>query len=117
MKKFKKLLIVSMIVVMAMAFTACGGGAASDPVVTPEKYAELQDASWGEMTLEEMEEFLGVDGVVDEEDTESWGDGYLVVNFPGPDDESKLCVLYKDNGTGEMTAASLSVTGQLLTED
>lgn len=116
MKKFKKLLMIGMVVVMAMAFTACGGGAESNPVVTPELYAELSDASWGDMTFEEMEEFLGVEGVVDEDSTESWGEGYLVVDFPGPDDSSVLHVLYQDDGTGEMKACSLSVTGQLQSE-
>lgn len=119
MKKFKKLLVVGMVAVVAMTFTACGGNSegggeiADDAVVTPDMYAELEAAEWGEMTFEEMEEFLGVKGVIDEEGTASWGEGYLVADFPGPDEESSVHVLYKDDGSGEITACSLSPTGQL----
>lgn len=119
MKKFKKLLMVGVTAAVAMTLTACGGSSeaggesVADPVITPEIYAELEAAAWGDMTFEEMEEFLGVKGVVDEEGTESWGEGYLVADFPGPDDESRVHVLYKEDADGEMTACSLSPTGQL----
>ena len=67
------------------------------------------------MSPEEMEQFLGVKYVEDEESTKDWGDGYLVVDFPGPDDDSRLHVLFKDEeGDGNMTATSMSPTGQLM---
>lgn len=119
MKRFKKLLMVGVTAAVAMTLTACGGSgeaggeSAADPVVTPEMYAELEAAAWDDMTFEEMEEFLGVEGVVDEGGTASWGEGYLVADFPGPDDESSVHVLYKENAEGEMNACSLSPTGQL----
>ena len=60
-----------------------------------------------------MEEFLGVKYVVNEESTEDWGEGYLVVDFPGPDEESSLRVLFKADDTGKFTPSSLSANGQL----
>ena len=67
------------------------------------------------MTPEEMEKYLGVKYVEDEESTKDWGDGYLVVDFPGPDENSYIHVLFKDaDGSGKYTPASISPTGQLL---
>ena len=60
-----------------------------------------------------MEEFLGVKYVVNEESTEDWGEGYLVVDFPGPDEESSLRVLFKADDAGKFTPSSLSANGQL----
>lgn len=119
-KNINKLLIVMMIIVISMAFTACGdaqedSAANLDPdaVVTLDKYYELKEADWGNMSFEEMQGFLGVRGVVDEERTAEWGDGYLVVDFPGPDENSSLHVLYSQDDDGEWGSSSMSTTGVL----
>ena len=118
-KKFKTLLAVLAVMVMTLAFTACGS---SDPAadidpdayVTPEQFNELQSGGeWSDMSFEEMQEYLQVAGVVDEEATESWGDGYLVVDFPGPDDDSGLHVLFRQGDDGEWGCSSMSTTGAL----
>ena len=119
----KKLLMIVMAMVLCFALAACGGGGDKEKVdgidpnatVTKEQYDKLSDSKWYEMSPEEMEQFLGVKYVEDEESTKDWGDGYLVVDFPGPDDDSRVHVLFKDKeGDGNMTATSLSPTGQLI---
>ena len=108
----KKLLMIVMAMVLCFALAACGGGGDKekddgiDPnaTVTKEQYDELSDSKWYEMSPEEMEQ-----------STKDWGDGYLVVDFPGPDDDSRVHVLFKDKeGDGNMTATSMSPTGQLI---
>ena len=96
----KKLLMIVMAMVLCFALAACGGGGDKekddgiDPnaTVTKEQYDKLSDSKWYEMSPEEM-----------------------VVDFPGPDDDSRVHVLFKDKeGDGNMTATSLSPTGQLI---
>ena len=59
-----------------------------------------------------MEEFPGVEGVVDKEQTADWGEGYTIVDFPEPDEESYLHVLFKEYDTG-WGASSMSPVGAL----
>lgn len=119
----KKILVVLMAMALCFAMAACGsdGGdveKSDEPAyVTAEKYQELRDAGWADMTPEEMTDFLGVDYVLDEESTKEWGeDEYLVVDYPGPDDESYVHVLFKKNGDGNFNASSISPNGQLMSE-
>ncbi len=119
----KKLLMFVMAMVLCFALAACGGGGDKekddgiDPnaTVTKEQYDKLSndDAKW-DMTPEDMEKYFGVKYVEDEESTKDWGDGYLVVDFPGPDENSYIHVLFKDDGDGRYTPSSISPTGQLL---
>ena len=92
----KKLLMIVMAMILCFALAACGGGGDKekddgiDPnaTVTKEQYDKLSDSKWYEMSPEEMEQFLGVKYVE---------------------------VLFKDKeGDGNMTATSLSPTGQLI---
>ena len=59
-----------------------------------------------------MEEFPGVEGVVDKEQTADWSEGYTIVDFPEPDEESYLHVLFKKNDDSRDTA-SISPMGVL----
>ncbi len=76
----KKLLMIVMAMVLCFALAACGGGGDKekddgiDPnaTVTKEQYDELSDSKWYEMSPEEMEQFLGVKYVEDEESTKDW---------------------------------------------
>ena len=87
----KKIMTVVMSLMMCFSVAACGGGEDKkkddgiDPnaTVTKEQYDKLRETKWYELTPEEMEQFLGVKYVEDEDSTESWGEGYLVVDFPG----------------------------------
>ena len=69
----KKILVIMMAMVLCFAMASCGGSDGRDTeksekaYVTPEKYQELSDADWADMTPEEMTEFLGVYYVTDEE--------------------------------------------------
>ncbi len=84
-------------------------------LVSKEQYQQLSEDNWSEMTPEEMEQYLGVKYVENKESTEDWGEGYLVVDFPGPDEDSCLRVLFKDKeGNGKMTPSSMSPSGQLM---
>lgn len=118
----KKFFVILTVIVMCFAFTACGDSGTSkedkteidpDAKVTLEKYEELREAKWSDMSMEEMEQFLGVKAVVDEERTKEWGDGYIVADFPGPDSGSSLHVLYK-KVDGKWGTASMSPTGALI---
>lgn len=127
MKRKFLLFIIAMLLCLSLA--ACGDGdkknedesnvksevteKEENAVLTKEKYDELRNTEWRDFTPEEMEEFLGVKYVVNEESTEDWGEGYLVVDFPGPDEESSLRVLFKADDTGKFTPSSLSANGQL----
>lgn len=129
MKRKFLLFIIAMLLCLSLA--ACGDGdkknenesnvktevtekkEEENAVLTKEKYDELRNTEWRDFTPEEMEEFLGVKYVVNEESTEDWGEGYLVVDFPGPDEESSLRVLFKADDTGKFTPSSLSANGQL----
>ena len=128
MKRKFLLFIIAMLLCLSLA--ACGDGdkknqdesnansavtekEEENAVLTTEKYDELRNTEWQDFTPEEMEEFLGVKYVVNEESTEDWGEGYLVVDFPGPDEESSLRVLFKADDTGKFTSSSLSANGQL----
>lgn len=113
----KKLLLVLLMGVMICSFTACGGGNDGidpDATVTVEQYDALMadDARW-EMSCEELEQYLKVKSIVDEDSTKSWGEGYLVVDFPGPDEKSKIHVLFKEKD-GKQTVSSYSPTGVFL---
>lgn len=118
----KKVMTVLMSLVMCFSVAACGGGEDKekddgiDPkaTVTKEQYDKLRETKWYELTPEEMEQFLGVKYVEDEESTESWGEGYLVVDFPGPDENSRLHVLFKADENGKYTPSSMSPTGKLM---
>ena len=78
----KKLLMIVMAMVLCFALAACGGGGDKekddgiDPnaTVTKEQYDKLGDSKWYEMSPEEMEQFLGVKYVEDEESAKDWGD-------------------------------------------
>lgn len=112
----KKLLIVLMAMIMAFAMASCGGGGGEESgndYVTPEMYAELSESDWMSMGQEEMEEFLGVAGTVDEESTETWGEGYVVVDFPGVDSDSYLHVLFSQNDDGSWKCSSMQPLGEL----
>lgn len=108
----KKITVLLAALIMVFGITACGGSGEVD-YVTPEKYAELHDADWMNMGQEEMEEFLGVAGVIDEESTETWGEGYAVVNFPGVDESSYLHVLFSQNADGSWICSSMQPKGEL----
>ena len=118
----KKILTVVMSLMMCFSVAACGGGEDKkkddgiDPnaTVTKEQYDKLRETKWYELTPEEMEQFLGVKYVEDEDSTESWGEGYLVVDFPGPDENSRLHVLFKADENGKYTPSSMSPTGKLM---
>lgn len=121
----KNLLMIIMAMVMCFSFAACGGGGNDekddgiDPnaTMTKEQYQQLSEDNWSEMTPEEMEQYLGVKYVENKESTEDWGEGYLVVDFPGPDEDSFLRVLFKDKeGNGKMTPSSMSSSGQLMSD-
>ena len=114
MKKnlFKKVIVVLAALIMVFGFAACGGGG-GDNYVTPEKYLELRDADWPNMEQAEMEDFLGVKGVIDEESTDNWGEGYEVIDFPGVDDDSYLHVLFQQNDDGSWRCASIQPLGEL----
>lgn len=118
----KKLLMLVMTMVLCFALAACGGdgdketdnGIDPNATITKEQYEQLSEDNWNKMTPEQMAQYLGANYVVDEESTKDWGEGYLVVDFPGPDEESYLHVLFKDKeGDGKLTPASMSPTGQL----
>ena len=118
----KKFFVILTVIAMCFAFTACGDSGTSkedkpeidpDAKVTLEKYEELREAKWSDMSMEEMEQFLGVKAVVDEDRTKEWGDGYIVADFPGPDSGSGLHVLYK-KVDGKWGTASMSPTGALI---
>ena len=118
----KNLLMIIMAMVMCFSFAACGGGGNDekddgiDPnaTITKEQYQQLREDNWSEMTPKEMEQYLGVK-YVENKETEDWGEGYLVVDFPGPDEDSFLRVLFKDKeGNGKMTPSSMSPSGQLM---
>lgn len=129
MKRKFLLFIIAMLLCLSLA--ACGDGdkknedesnvktevtekkEEENAVLTKEKCDELRNTEWQDFTPEEMEEFLGVKYVVNEESTEDWGEGYLVVDFPGPDEESSLRVLFKADDAGKFTPSSLSANGQL----
>lgn len=122
----KKFFVVCMMTLLVLAMTACGnnGGAEKAPepdntakTVTAEQYNALGEANWGDMDQAEMEEFLGVKGVVDEERTEDWGEGYLVVDFPGPDEASYVHVLFSQDDDGQWSASSISAVGELANGD
>lgn len=132
----KKILMVILAVVLCFSLVACGGddkakdggsdadkevteekeddGIDPNATVTKEKYDELQNGKWYDLTPEDMEKFLGVKYVVDDESTEVWGEGYLVVNFPGPDEDSYVHVLFKEDKDGTLYPSSLSAIGQLI---
>ncbi len=116
MKKIlKRSLAIIAALMLMLSFAGCGAEEGIDPnnYVTAEKYAELTAADWGSMSYEEMQEFLDVQGVVDEEGSESWGEGYIVADFPGPDEDSRLHVLFSPNEDGTESASSISPTGVL----
>lgn len=130
----KKIFLIVMIMILCFSLIACGSekddtqagepdvsvseetdnGIDPNATVTKEKYSELRNSKWSELTPEEMEQFLGVKYVEDVESTEDWGEGYLVVDFPGPDENSFVHVLFKSDETGKMTGTSMSATGQLM---
>ncbi|MDO4393072.1 MAG: hypothetical protein Q4C80_01490 [Bacillota bacterium] len=117
----KKLLMIIMAIVLCFTMAACGGGGGDansdiDPnaTVTKEQYEKLSADKWHELTPEEMERYLEVRYVEDEESTKSWGKGYLVVDFPGPDEDSYIHVLFKEGDDGKMTPSSMSATGKFL---
>ena len=132
----KKVLIAIMVMLLCFTYAACGGNEAKDgssdssaavteeqndgidpnATLTKEKYEQLRKDKWNEMTPKEMEKYLGVKYVEDKEATEERGEGYLEVDFPGPDETSYLHVLFKDKGDGKMTPASMSASGQLMGE-
>lgn len=119
----KKILVIMMAMVLCFAMAACGGSDGGDTkkseqaYVTPEKYQDLSDADWADMTPEEMTEFLGVDYVTDEESTKDWGeDEYLVVDYPGPDKDSYVHALFKKADDGTFKASSISPNGQLMSD-
>lgn len=106
----KKITLVLLVLIMAFSFAGCGG----DPgYVTPDLYQQLCEEDWANMGQDEMEEFLGVEGVLDEDSTESWGEGYAVVNFPGEDDASYLHVLFSQNDDGSWRCSSMQPLGNL----
>lgn len=119
----KKVLMFVMAIALCFTLVACGGNGDNrknddiDPnaTVTKEQYIKLKESNWSDLTPEEMERFLGVRYVENEESTKDWGEGYLVVDFPGPDEKSYLRVLFKDKeGDGKMTPSSISATGELM---
>lgn len=123
----KKLFMMVAALVLCFGLAGCGGSGSGDgdkakddgidpnATVTLEQYQKLCDEEWNKMTPEDMEKYLGVKYVEDEDSTKDWGEDYLVVDFPGPDDDSYLHVLFKDkDGDGNKTATSLSTTGQLM---
>ena len=118
----KKVLMVVIAIALCFTLVACGGngdnkkndGIDPNATVTKEQYVKLCEGNWSDLTPEEMEQFLGVRYVEDEEATKDWGDGYLVVNFPGPDENSYLHVLFKERDNGKMTPSSMSATGELM---
>lgn len=107
-KFLKRAIMIVAVLVLMLGLASCGG----DKYVTVDKYNELSAADWSHMSQEDMEKFLGVKGVVDEEDTANWGEGYAVVDFPGPDEDSYLHVLFKEYDTG-WGASSMSPVGAL----
>lgn len=119
----KKIGLVLSVFVLTLALAACGGKTDGEGMeneepeepatVTYEQYTELREMEWYSMSKEEVEEFLGVEGVLDEEATAMWDEGYEVVNYPGPDEESRLHVLYKPDGEGGLVLSSMQGLGQL----
>jgi hypothetical protein len=104
MKKTKTIFIV-LILVLALSFAACSG----KEYVTDADYKKLGDMEWSEMTIDEMNKEIGMDGVLDEERTKDWGKGYEVYTWPGKDGKGSLVVLFKDKeGDGKMTPTSMS---------
>lgn len=107
MKKIKRLSLVLLAVLLAMGIAACGG----KEYVTYADYKTLSDAEWGKMTVEEINELLEVDGVLNEESTESWGEGYEVYDWHGDNNSGKITVLFNDDdGDGKMTPSSISTS-------
>lgn len=116
----RKIAIVTVIFFIAVSLAACGGGGSGegessgiDPEATlsVERYEELLAEEWYSMSYEEIQEFMGVAGVVDEEGTADWGEGYLVVDFPGPNEDSYVHGLFKEDEEGILKVSSLSGTG------
>lgn len=110
---FKRVVMVIFVLVLAFSFAGCGDKINPNNYVTVEKYEELRAADWGGMSFKEMEKFLDVQGIVDEEGTADWGEGYTVVDFPGPDTDSYLHVLFGTDDDGKESASSMSPTGKL----
>lgn len=112
-KHFKRVVMVIFVLMLAFSFAGCGDKINPNNYVTVEKYEELRAADWGDMSFKEMEKFLDVQGIVDEEGTADWGEGYTVVDFPGPDTDSYLHVLFGTDDDGKESASSMSPTGKL----
>lgn len=106
MKKFKFLSII-LILMLALSMGACG-----KKFVTYEDYDTLVNTEgWSEMTIEEVNKVVGMDGTLDEESTENWGEGYEVYDWPSEDGGVGLTVLMKDKeGDGKLTPASASTS-------
>ena len=86
-KHFKRVVMVIFVLVLAFSFAGCGDKINPNNYVTVEKYEELRAADWGE--------------------------GYTVVDFPGPDTDSYLHVLFGTDDDGKESASSMSPTGKL----
>ena len=111
MKKIMTVLTMALVVVMmSFCLVGCGG---KDEVVTASKYQELRQTAWTTMSPTEMEEFLGVKYVENADATEMWGEGYLVADFPGEDEDSKLHVLFAENDDGTWRTCSMQPIGKV----
>lgn len=110
----KKILALLMAGMLCLSMTACSLN--RDEYVSLDKYLELtaNEKMW-EMTPDQMADFLNVDYIVDERSTNDWGDGYLVVDFPGEDSITGIHVIFSNlNETGKMAPLSLNPTGNFI---
>jgi len=111
----KKTLLIGMLaIVMVFCLAACGGsgsgsGDSAGKPVSQETYDELTaDSSWSEMSLDEYTEYFGKEGVVDEDRTKEWGDGYKVVDWYNEDETGYIHFLFKKNDDGVFMPSSIS---------
>ena len=113
----KKLLVAALTLVMVFAFTACGGGGGASgegeakseaKPITQETYDELAEGDWSSMSLEDFNEYFGKEGVVDEERTKDWGEGYKVVDWFNEDESGYIHVLFKEDDEGVFMPSSIS---------
>jgi len=119
----KKIGLILSVLVMAFAMTACGQKTDGDgmeneepeePVaITLEQFQELREMEWPSMTKEEVEEHFGVEGVLNEEATAMWDEGYEVVDYLGPDEDSYVRILYKPDSEGNLKVSSMQGLGAL----
>lgn len=112
----KKIIVLLTIVAMCFGFVACGAkddGIDPNATLTVEQYQKYttEENRW-DMSLEEMEQYFQVKAKVDEEGTKSWGDGYIVADFPGPDEDSYVHFLFKKYDDGKWGVSSVSPVGE-----